>query len=89
MKKIVIYQEEVEPIILYDKDYSEISLYTSELTKILKNKEITFLETTSGNLIVKPSKITSIHVSLLDEKEPEVVKKVSEENNIDIITDGD
>ena len=90
MKKIVIYQEKVDPIILYDKDYSDISTYTSELSKILKSKEIIFLETTSGNLIVKPSKIINIHVSLLDEKETEVTKKEKEvENNVDIITDGD
>jgi len=92
MKKIVIYQENLEPIILYDKDYTDISLYISELSKILKSKEIISLEATSGNVIIKPSKISSIYVSSVDEKEKdiEIIKKnKDEESNVDIITDGD
>ena len=64
MKKIEIHQENIDPIILYDKDYSDLSLYTSELSKILKSKEISILETTSGSVIIKPSKISSISISL-------------------------
>ena len=86
MKKIEIHQENIDPIILYDKDYSDLSLYTSELSKILKSKEISILETTSGSVIIKPSKISSISISLFQTEKEDLKKEIIDEN-IDVITD--
>jgi len=83
MKKIIIYQENVEPIILNDNDYSDFSLYVSKLSEILKYKEVTILETTSESLILKPSKICMISVSNIQEQKDNIPEET------DIITDGD
>ena len=88
MKKIEIYQENIDPIVLFDKDYSDLLSYTNELSKILKSKEISILETTSGNIIIKPSKISSIIVSLFQDEKKEPEKEITKEN-IDVITDGE
>jgi hypothetical protein len=93
MKKITIYQDDsIEPIILYDSDYSDISSFSLELSKILKSKEISLLETTSGVLITRPSKIKSILVSTTKTptEEQDETKKISDEiKQEDVITDGD
>lgn len=75
MKRIVISQENSKPIILYDNENSDYPTYVTELSEIMKFKEVTLLETTSGIAILKPSKITGIHISEV---------KVE-----DMITDGD
>jgi hypothetical protein len=68
MKRIVISQENTSPIILYDKEYSNFSTYALDVSELMKSKEITLFETTSGTIIIKPSKITSIHISEVEEK---------------------
>jgi hypothetical protein len=68
MKRIVIYQENVEPIILNDDDNTQISSYMENLSKILNLKRIVTIQTTDKALILRPSKVSSISVSEIDEK---------------------
>ena len=89
MKKIEIYQENIDPIVLFDKDYSDLLSYTNELSKILKSKEISILETTSGTIIIKPSKISSIGISLSQNEKEETKKEIIKDETIDVITDGE
>jgi hypothetical protein len=79
MRRIVIYQENTEPIILFDKDFSDFSNYILEFSEIMKYKEVITLEVSSGTVILKPSKISSISISEVKD----------EEFPIDIITDGE
>jgi len=67
MKKIIIYQEKCEPLILIDDDTKDITEYSKEISKITESSKICILETTAGNLILKPTKINSIFVSELKE----------------------
>lgn len=85
MKKIIIYQENKE-IELMDNDSEDVSKYTKELSKIINNtSNVYILETTTKNLILKPSSIISISVEELnsDNKKPEAINKKED----DIITD--
>jgi hypothetical protein len=68
MKRIVIYQENIEPIILNDDDTSQISSYVEDLSKILNLKRIVTIQTTDKALIIRPSKISSISVSEINDK---------------------
>jgi hypothetical protein len=68
MKRIVINQENSNPIVLYDKEYTDFPTYALDVSELMKSKEITLLETTSGIAILKPSKITGIHISEVEEK---------------------
>ena len=80
MKRIVITQENSKPIVLYDEENTDFPTYALELSEIMKSKEITLLETSSGIAIIKPSKISGIHISEVKERPVE---------SIDMITDGD
>ena len=84
MKTIRIYQENSEHIDLLDKDDSDLVTYTKKISEILESTKICILETTSGVLSIKPSKINSILVDELHEKEIEIEK---EPVHIDIIKD--
>jgi hypothetical protein len=68
MKRIVIYQENMEPIILNDDDNTDISSYVENLSKILDLKRIVTIQTTDKVLITRSSKIVSISVSETNEK---------------------
>lgn len=68
MKRIVIYQENIEPIVLNDDDNTQISSYVEDLSKMLDLKRIVTIQTTDKILIIRPSKVTSISVSESDEK---------------------
>jgi len=68
MKRIVIYQENIEPIVLNDDDNTQISSYVENLSKMLDLKRIVTIQTTDKVLIVRPSKVTSISISEIDEK---------------------
>jgi len=76
MKRIVIYQENIEPIILNDDDNSQISSYVENLSKILDLKRIVTLQTTDKLLILRPSKIVSISVS---ESNEEIKNRIEED----------
>ena len=63
MKKIIkILQTNVEPLIIEDKDDSELSEYTQKLSKLLSVGHVTILETSESNHIVRPHQIVSISI---------------------------
>lgn len=83
MKRIVIGNNSSE-IVLYDKNNSDLSTYSLEISEIMKEKDITILETTSGSIILKPSQISYIYITeVSDNQYPSNIE------SSDIITDGD
>jgi len=62
MKEITIYQANNPPIILTDNDESQISDFTQKISAILKAGNVTILEMESGNVIIRPHKIDSVHI---------------------------
>ena len=96
MKKIIkILQTNVEPLIIEDKDDSELNEYIQKLSNLLSVGNVTILETSESSHIVRPQKIVSI--SVVEEgvrkrkytKRKPKVKDEPKENTIqeDIITD--
>jgi len=69
MKKIVIYNDESNCLTLIDDDDTDINSYSKEISKVLESSKICILETSSGNAILKPSKINSMFVTELDSPE--------------------
>ena len=67
MKKIVIYLDDSKLLTLLDDDETNIEEYSKEISKILESSKVCILETTSGNVLIKPSKISSIYVVELSE----------------------
>ena len=63
MKRIEIYQENSETVILFDEDKSNISKYTEKFSKVLEASKVTIIETSDSRLIIKPYKIVSIKIS--------------------------
>ena len=97
MKKIIkILQRNVEPLIIEDKDDSELSEYIQNLSKLLSVGHVTILETNDSSHIVRPHQIVSI--SVVEEgvrkrkytKRKATSKDEPKKNTIqeDIITDG-
>lgn len=90
MKEITIFQYGISPLHISDNDDSNISEYTKKISSLLKAENVLILETTSGNIILRPHKISSIQV--VEKKEEKVDNKPEEQVvNIgeDFITDGD
>ncbi len=96
MKKIIkILQTNVEPLIIEDKDDSELNEYTQKLSKLLSVGHVTILETSGSTHIIRPHQIVSI--SVVEEgvrKRKYTKRKVApkdepkDEPKEDIITDG-
>ncbi len=94
MKSIVIYQDGAEKIELFDEDDRDNEGFALELSNALKSSTVSIINTSSGSLIVRPSKINSILVqdqSKATEMIPKPVKaKVKQKKEVvDIITDVD
>ncbi len=76
MKKIVIYQEKSDPLILLDNDDTVIEVYTKNFSKVLESSKVCIIEVTSNTVLIKPSKINSIVISeLTDSNSKEIIKK--------------
>lgn len=85
MKEITIFQENIEPLILNDsEDETDLNTYTQELSNLLELSTLTILNISSCSIILRPSKINSIKVRNVDNKELEESQSKQNEN---IITD--
>jgi len=70
MKKIVINQKNSDSLILEDESTDDIKTYTQEISKIMEYSKICIIETTNNNVVVRPSEISSIIVTEVDDKKP-------------------
>ena len=77
MKKIKIFQEDNEPVVLHDFDSSDLYTYTKNITKILEVSNVAILETSSGCFIARPYKICGLLIT--NEKD-----NIFEPNSIEI-----
>jgi len=75
MKKIVIRQKNVEPLILEDNCSDDLHVYTRDFSKIMESSKICIVEISSGNVILKPSEISSIVITENNEKSKPVNEK--------------
>jgi len=82
MKKVIIFQENTENLILFDDDSLDLVSYAKNLTKILESNKVCILETSLGIAALKPSKLNSFSVV-------EVSNQFEDKKNdsIDIIKD--
>jgi hypothetical protein len=95
MKKIIkILQSNTEPLVIEDENEEDLNEYSAKVSKVLSVGNVVILETSSSNVILRPSKIDAIIVT--EEGKPKRTYKkkdpvVKEENVIqeDIITDGE
>ena len=95
MKKITIYTDESQNLILIDDDDTDLIVYTKEISKILELTKVCILETSSGNAVLKPSKINSIFVTELSSPEisersisqQKLIKPIKVKNELDVIKD--
>ena len=62
MKKLIIYQEKCEPIVLFDKDDRPNEDYIKETDEAFHSQVITTLHTTDGSVSIRPGKLVSILV---------------------------
>jgi hypothetical protein len=83
MKRIAIVNNSGE-IVLYDKNNSDLSTYALEISEIMKEKDVTILETTSGSVVLKPSQISCIYITEVSDNQCPANIESS-----DVITDGD
>lgn len=89
MKKIMVFQENVDKIELFDSDESSLSNYVQKLSSLLKLSDISILHTSSGSAILRPSKIVSLLVSEVKARVEEVAEQIestTNEEHVDIIT---
>ena len=101
MKEIVVYQENVlSPVVIIDEDDSNLTEYSKKISAVLEASNVTILETSSGCVILRPHKITSLLIKEMDiVKSKEIEVKTEEKKEIktpspidegeDYITDGD
>jgi hypothetical protein len=95
MKKISIYQKDFNIIEMLDDDPGDVTLYTKEISKLMEFSKVCILELTSGNIIIKPSEISSIIITELENKKEksilnqqiETIDKQTVVNKNDIIKD--
>jgi hypothetical protein len=85
--------ERTSPVEIMDANDDDLQDYTSKLSSILENNNVTILHTSTGSVILRPDKISSILVSEpKDEDEThQLVQPAKEESkeeiHEDIITD--
>jgi hypothetical protein len=92
MKVIKIFHENAEPIKIEDHDSRNLSEYTKDLSKVLEASNVTILETSSGSVIIRPSRVCSIIVSEVNdhgELLEESITEIETAENEDVITDGE
>ena len=83
MKNIVINQKNSDPLILNDENSDDIKTYTNEISKIMESSKICIIETTYNNVVVRPSEISSIIVTEMEnEKSVNTIKKIFDESDI-------
>jgi len=83
MKNIVINQKNSDPLILKDENSDDIKTYTNEISKIMESSKICIIETTYNNVVVRPSEISSIIVTEMEnEKSVNTIKKIFDESDI-------
>jgi hypothetical protein len=100
-RKIVIYQENVEPIHLDDEDERNDEEYAKALSSFMSLNNISILHTSTTSLILRPSKINSIQITpdvkaaiknipkAKSKKTPIKKENKKNEESVDIITDVD
>jgi len=92
MKVIKIIHENADPIEVHDNDERDLVSYAENLSKLLEASNVTILETTSGSVIVRPSRVCSIVVSEVNDEGELVKETVTETESIeseDVVTDGE
>lgn len=92
MKVIKIIYENADPIEVRDHDEQDLASYAKNLSKLLEVSNVTILETTSGSVIVRPSRVCSILVSEVNDNGELVEEIVTEPERTeieDIVTDGE
>jgi len=62
MKQVTIFQKNCSPVIVEDSDESSIEDYSKRISQLLENNNISILHTSTCSVIVRPDKISSIHV---------------------------
>ena len=72
MKKIKVFTES-GPIEVLDSDSLPLDEYSKQISSLLESSNISILETSTGCLILRPSKISGI--SILEEKSTKESKK--------------
>ena len=75
MKRIVIYQENIDPIILNDDSDEQISSYIDKLSVIFNASKIITIQTSDKIVIVRPSKVVSVSVTESEEKIENVIEE--------------
>jgi len=101
-KSIIIQQENVSPIYLEDEDDRTLEDYSDALSSFMTLTNISILHTSTGSLIIRPSKICSIAVheenvykdtaelQMAKDVTPEAIEEPKQkEKQVDIITDVD
>ena len=83
MKKITIFQENAENIVLFDDDSTDLLTYTKKINEVLESTKVCILQTSSQVVSVKPSKLNSIVVEEVEEKKSK--SKTVDEKKIVII----
>lgn len=96
MKTIIVHQEGVEKIELFDDEDGDIESFAQDLTKVLKGSTVSVIKTTDSALIVRPSKVISILIKdqsktlKIIPKDVKGKKKAQKpKEKVDIITDVD
>lgn len=91
MKKIIVHQDGVENIELFDDEDGDLEVFAQTLSNILKESSVSIISTTGASLIVRPSKVISILVtdqSKTVKVTPTAKKKPQKpKEKVDIITD--
>jgi len=93
MKRIVIMSEKTSPVEIIDENNDDLQEYTSKLSSILENNNVTILHTSTGSVILRPDKISSVLVSEFNDEDEshQFVQPAKEESkkeiHEDIITD--
>ena len=82
MKRIVICQVDNVYINVLDNDDSPLQDYTKEISSIMELNNIAILETSQGNVILRPSKILSIQVYDEVESKEQIKNKDLAEDSI-------
>lgn len=100
MKRITLYQQEVDSIEILDDCGMTNEEYHNHLSGLMSMNNIVILQTTNVSLVLRPSKITGIKVEevnldpVVEESPPSDIEELTVEEEIkkvnkDVITDVD
>lgn len=90
MKSVIIYQENSEPIQLFDEDTSVLENFIEQLYQLFNSPNVCKITSNDKTILIRPSKIISIEISEeVNNKQPKTTTRKKQYTKVNANEEGD